>query len=125
MDKGHAKIEQIFSQAADLQDGKERAAFLDSVCGQDRQLRAAVERLLKHDVPDSFLESPIVAGLPVATPTTEQVGTMIGPYKLIEEIGEGGHGQCIHGIAEDAGTSESGPETYQAGDGFEASGKPV
>ncbi len=94
MDKDHAKIEQIFSQAADLRDGKERAAFLDSACAQDQKLRTAVERLLKYDVADSFLKPPVIESL-LTSPTTEQVGTMIGPYKLIEEIGEGGMGNVF------------------------------
>jgi serine/threonine protein kinase/Tfp pilus assembly protein PilF len=94
MDQDNAEIERIFSRAADLRDAEERAAFLDTACGQDQLLRAAVERLLKHDVADSFLESPIVATPTVEQPS-EQVGTYIGPYKLIEEIGEGGMGNVF------------------------------
>ncbi len=94
MDQDNAEIERIFSQAADLRDADECSAFLDTACGQDEMLRAAVERLLKHDVADSFLESPIVTASTLEQPS-EQVGTMIGPYKLIEEIGEGGMGNVF------------------------------
>ena len=94
METDNAQIERIFSQAADLDDAAERSAFLDTACGQDQQLRAAVERLLKHDVADSFLESPIVAP-PTLEQPSEQVGSYIGPYKLIEEIGEGGMGKVF------------------------------
>src|SRR5262249_51177986 len=53
-----------------------------------------VETLLRaHEAPGSFLESPAP---PVATvdepPVAEMPGTMIGSYKLLEQIGEGGFG---------------------------------
>src|SRR5262249_20837497 len=46
------------------------------------------------DGPDSLLDHP-AACTPVATtdqPTTESPGTVIGSYKLLEQIGEGGFG---------------------------------
>jgi serine/threonine protein kinase/tetratricopeptide (TPR) repeat protein len=49
--------------------------------------------LQAHEQPDNFLEAP--AAGPVATvdwPITEKLGTVIGPYKLMEQIGEGGFG---------------------------------
>ena len=75
----------------------ERAAFLDEAAGGDAELRARVEALLKaHEDPDSFLDKavpqfPTVDHIPPA-PLAEHVGTLIGPYKLLEQIGEGGMG---------------------------------
>src|SRR5262249_54270239 len=68
---------------------------LDAACGQDHELRAEIEELLKHDdEAGSFLgASPVPAQ--VATldePVSERPGTVIGPYKLLEQIGEGGFG---------------------------------
>ena len=42
----------------------------------------------------SFMESPLVGGDPTLDmgPVLERPGTQIGPYKLLEEIGEGGMG---------------------------------
>lgn len=83
--------EEIF--AAALQKApEERAAFLDRACQGDLQLRAAVEALLNaHDHPDSFLEHPL--GEPtIDQPLTEKPGSAIGPYKLLQQIGEGGFG---------------------------------
>ena len=72
----------------------DRAAFLDEACGSKIDLRCQVEALLsEHDQLGSFLESPAV---PLATtvdePIREGPGTVIGPYKLLEQIGEGGFG---------------------------------
>ena len=47
----------IFDAAVDLRTPAERAAYLDAACGQDLQLRAEVEELLKHDAAaGSFLD---------------------------------------------------------------------
>jgi hypothetical protein len=57
-------------------------------------LRAQIESLLTaHDHPDSLLEVPACnATIDVPPPMTERPGTMIGPYKLLQQIGEGGMG---------------------------------
>jgi serine/threonine protein kinase/tetratricopeptide (TPR) repeat protein len=89
------KAAKIFDVAVELATPAQRAAYLDAACGQDQQLRAEVDELLQHDNPaGSFLDSP--AGVPVDTldepAVTERPGTVIGPYKLLEQIGEGGFG---------------------------------
>src|SRR5262249_24208640 len=85
--------ESIFAEALGKTD-QERAAFLDEQCKEDVGLRKQVEALLlAHDYPDPFLEAPgRVRGVPVDAPLTEGPGTVIGAYKLIEQIGEGGFG---------------------------------
>jgi eukaryotic-like serine/threonine-protein kinase len=70
----------------------QRPAFLAEACGGDVHLRAKVEALLSaHEHPDSFLETP-AHGAGCAEPLREGPGTVIGPYKLLEQIGEGGFG---------------------------------
>jgi WD40 repeat protein/serine/threonine protein kinase len=83
---------EIFLSALDLC-GDERAAFLAQACGADITLRRDVEAMLQSDaVPDdSFLEKPADATLSYE-PITERLGTLIGPYKLLQQIGEGGMG---------------------------------
>jgi serine/threonine protein kinase len=82
--------EEIFN-AALHKPAAERAAFLDRACQGDTLLRAAVEALVAaHDVPDSFLEAPL--GDATIEQPTERLGTQIGPYKLLQQIGEGGFG---------------------------------
>ena len=67
-----------------------RAAHLDQVCGGDTALQSAVEDLLAHNVADGFLVEPAVIQ-PNQTPY-ETVGTRVGRYHLMEEIGRGGMG---------------------------------
>jgi serine/threonine protein kinase len=93
MDRAKAEPDDIFCDALELASSAERAAYLDRACGGDADLRRRVERLLQaHAEADSFL----AAGPSVAAATTELVadapGTAIGPYKLLEQIGEGGMG---------------------------------
>src|SRR5436309_12912447 len=87
--------EAIFHVARKIEAPEARAAYLDQVCGEDRRLRGEVEILLSaYDRERSFLESPAVELLEASTaawsPSTEAPGTVIGPYKLWEQIDEGG-----------------------------------
>ena len=82
-----------FLAAAELP-AAERTAYLTAHCGGDAELQAAVERLLAaHEQPANVLDRP-APGMPTADypPITERPGTMVGPYKLMEQIGEGGFG---------------------------------
>jgi eukaryotic-like serine/threonine-protein kinase len=73
---------------------EDRAAHLDRVCGTDAGVRQRLENLLrKHDRAKSFLETrPPEFARTANGPAIEGVGTQIGPYKLLEQIGEGGFG---------------------------------
>jgi WD40 repeat protein/serine/threonine protein kinase/tetratricopeptide (TPR) repeat protein len=100
--------ETVFFAALAKVDPAERAAYLDEACGSDADLRRRVDRLLAaYPLVGSFLRegsavdpSPVGgAGLEVRDCATvdapiigEQSGTVIGPYKLLEPIGEGGMG---------------------------------
>ena len=85
----------VFIEALDKANAAERAAYLDAVCGEDIALRLRVEKLLvAHEAAGGILDYPAVQG-EVASPCqsiTEGPGTRIGPYKLLEQIGEGGFG---------------------------------
>ncbi len=84
--------ESIFAEALEKRSGTERSDFLDAVCNGDTALRGRVEKLLKsHDQAGSFLRQPLTATVD-QPPLTERPGTVIGPYKLLEQIGEGGMG---------------------------------
>ncbi len=92
-------IERIFDTARGL-DTESRRAYLDRACGSNAELREELERLLESDdQADEFLKSRTID--PDATiPETRQQpgvpseheGEMIGRYKLLQKIGEGGFG---------------------------------
>src|SRR5262249_55588573 len=88
----------IFIEAIRKEDAADRQTFLDQVCGEDADLRDRVEILVQaHVRAGSFLEPivPALAGtfdLPPDAPIAERPGTVIGPYTLLEQIGEGGMG---------------------------------
>src|SRR5262249_54256668 len=66
---------------------------LDSACGGDAVLRRQVEGLLaSHEAAGSFLEPPTTADAVTSNPHTEEPGTRLGPYKLLQQLGEGGMG---------------------------------
>jgi hypothetical protein len=91
------RIEEIF-HAVSARPTSERAACLDTLCGDDESLRAQVVSLLEHtergdetiDLSDEANElRELIKG---AEPLPDAPGTMIGRYKLLQQIGEGGFG---------------------------------
>jgi WD40 repeat protein/serine/threonine protein kinase len=95
-DSGAARdVMAIFNEALEQPSPAERGAYLDLACGTDLELRARVETLLAvHDRAEGFLESPAQGATSdvAADAMAEVPGRMIGPYKLLEQIGEGGMG---------------------------------
>ena len=89
-----SSVENIFFAALDKEDAAERAAFLEAACTGDDELRRVVARMLDaHPKASGFLESPAPAiALADAEPPRERLGSAVGPYKLLERIGEGGMG---------------------------------
>jgi serine/threonine protein kinase len=85
----------IFERALDFASGAEREAYLEDACAGKPEMRAQVDSLLKaHNDVGSFLDGPAFDAQRTASmePISEQPGTIIGPYKLLEQIGEGGFG---------------------------------
>jgi tetratricopeptide (TPR) repeat protein len=88
--------EALFEAALNCRTPAERAAYLDRACAGQPELRQQLEVLLAaHDRSGAFLETPatpIDAALKLDLPGEEAPGTVIGRYKLLEKIGEGGAG---------------------------------
>jgi serine/threonine protein kinase len=88
-------IDRIFWDAAQLGSTADCAGYLDGACGGDAELRRRVEQLLAARAKaESFLElpAPALAATVDESVVSERPGTVIGPYRLLEEIGEGGFG---------------------------------
>jgi serine/threonine protein kinase/tetratricopeptide (TPR) repeat protein len=88
----------IFNNALELSDAAARALYLNEACGIDAALRERLEKLLQaHDEAGGFFSQPLkptpIESTAVTAPVTmEKVGAVIGRYKLLEQIGEGGCG---------------------------------
>src|SRR5262245_57897533 len=89
----------LFIEALQKADPAERSAYLDTACAGDDALRQSVLQLLaQHEKNESFLldaPAPLPPGGPADTIDQSSFaapGTLIGPYKLIALIGEGGMG---------------------------------
>src|SRR5262245_11719636 len=91
----------IFIAALQEPDPARRRAYLDQACAGEPELRRQVEDLLRlNEAAGSFLEKPAADTVtfppprdadPLA-PSPEAAGAVIGPYTLLEPIGEGGFG---------------------------------
>ena len=95
--------ESLFHQALAIDDPARREAFLDEIGRDQPALKEAVARLLAvHEQTGSFMKCPPVLAVdpPTELPAgaaeyqlpAEKAGDRIGPYKLLQKIGEGGMG---------------------------------
>ena len=74
---------------------RERDSLLKEACGDDQALRHHVDMLVQaHEYAGTFLEKGALAASPsIDQPAIEKAGhSQIGPYKLLQQIGEGGMG---------------------------------
>ncbi len=87
------RISEVFHRVRQS-DPEGRDTLLHEACGEDTELRAEVERLLADDAGasrDGFLDVPTASVTP-AGPILEQPGDRVGPYKILQSLGEGGMG---------------------------------
>jgi eukaryotic-like serine/threonine-protein kinase len=97
-----SRVKAIFLQAVEQCEPGRWGAFLDAACLGDEELRRRIEVLLEaHLGLDSVLDAQDAGPFDeqkegdsptVDSPPLERLGTRIGPYKLLEEIGRGGMG---------------------------------
>jgi serine/threonine protein kinase len=84
---------EIFIAAIELHTPDERTALLEQACAGDAELRARVERLLQsHDLLGTFHDNPGLDAATINRPVMVVPGDTIGPYRLLQQIGDGGMG---------------------------------
>jgi tetratricopeptide (TPR) repeat protein len=95
MDDASPEMLSIFSWALERRSA-ERAAYLDAACGPDAALRARIEALLSaHAEAGAFMAEEARTQehwVTIEAPPSEPPDPLIGPYQLLQRIGEGGMG---------------------------------
>src|SRR5262245_50204430 len=84
----------IFVAALALPDASKRETYLQAACAGRPELLARLNDLLSaHDEAQGPLDrQPPGLGVTMDMPLAETAGSVLGSYKLLEEIGEGGMG---------------------------------
>ena len=94
------ELERCYHMALERPPG-ERASFIEHACAEDEWLRRELESLLAHEQEDDdFLDRPAmeVAAQELAVdggetePASIEPGSVVGPYKILEQIARGGMG---------------------------------
>jgi hypothetical protein len=87
----HLRVKQLFLAALDVPRGR-RAGFLAEACAGDESLqREVLELFLLHGEQDSVLDAPLDGAEALAGLTPRAEG-MVGPWRLVRELGRGGMG---------------------------------
>src|ERR1051326_3704690 len=88
MSKSWQQVEKIFHAALE-QDPNEQSRFVAEACGGNDELRAEVESLLQHDKE----AGQFLASSPAARTDPALIGSTLGVYRIVSEIGGGGMGE--------------------------------
>jgi WD40 repeat protein/serine/threonine protein kinase len=96
MNEAKPSEETLFEAASQLP-ADQRRAYLTEACGGDAALRERLETLLRaQDRASNFMAEPAAPVVPgkagLQIPLSERLGDHIGPYKLLQQLGEGGCG---------------------------------
>ena len=88
------RVRSIFLAAVEDHAPERWENYLENACRGEPELRQRVEVLLRgHERANDILDDVRAAPVPATPPSiVEGPGTLVGPYKLLEQIGEGGFG---------------------------------
>jgi len=117
------QVRSILDGAIELP-ASERSPYLDRNCSDDPELRDEVESLLRSHVEAGsvFLKNPaanLKTALETATPT--RIGSRIGVYQILAEIGHGGMGEVYRAVRAD-GQYEKAVAIKLVRGGYDSSG---
>ncbi len=88
----HARLKELFFTAREIP-AEERGVFLAAACGDDHELLREVESLLAHDQAATAPLGEQASGLTPLRPAEPVPPAEIGPYRLLQKLGEGGMGE--------------------------------
>ena len=90
---GLPDIDSIFCAAIEIESSHDRDAYIEAACAGNTKLKNQLDRLLRAHFRSSILDlSSHDLNSDLDEPLVEKPGDTIGPYKLLELIGEGGMG---------------------------------
>jgi eukaryotic-like serine/threonine-protein kinase len=98
MSHSMTSVRSIFGRVLEIESSGERAAYLNEACGDNADLRSEVDSLLEAiDKAGNFMKQAVAPAIEEGSTSdepsiTERPGAVIGPYKLLQQIGEGGMG---------------------------------
>jgi non-specific serine/threonine protein kinase/serine/threonine-protein kinase len=97
------RLQTLFNAAVELP-AAEQAAYLDEACAGDPELRRQAQSLiLAYEAPTEQIQDAIrdVAAGVTVTNDVSAIGRLIGPYKVIDELGRGGMGDVYLAVRAD------------------------
>src|SRR6516164_5502628 len=86
------ELEPFLAAAVEIADDAQRNAYVERVCAGEPHRREELQRMVRdYFAAGSLLERPAAIGATMDQPA-ERIGNLIGRYKLLQQIGEGGFG---------------------------------
>jgi WD40 repeat protein/serine/threonine protein kinase len=102
MKNRHAEIRETFLRVSEVEDAGTRQKLLEAACGADSELRREVEEMIRAETDAAgffggvetapFLQAALQDSDAKPQVAHEEIGSVIGRYRLVDKIGEGGFG---------------------------------